>query len=80
MQLDYVRSEIERMRAQVGRQGWEIFQLQRGRDSNGLGQSPSCSECSIKSSSDGSDNQRQQPQFLDLAAAEDQKESDISRK
>ncbi len=29
MQLDYVRSEIERMRTQVGRQRKEILQLQR---------------------------------------------------
>jgi hypothetical protein len=29
MQLDYVRSAIERMRTQVGRQLREIFQLQR---------------------------------------------------
>jgi hypothetical protein len=29
VQLDYVRSEIERMRTQVGRQRKEILQLQR---------------------------------------------------
>jgi hypothetical protein len=29
MQLDYIRSEIERMRTQVGGQRREIFQLQR---------------------------------------------------
>ncbi len=32
MQLDYVRSEIERMRTQIHRQRGEIHQLQKGGD------------------------------------------------
>jgi len=32
MQLDYVRSEIERMRTQIHRQRGEIHQLQKARN------------------------------------------------
>jgi hypothetical protein len=51
MQLDYVRSEIERMRTQVHRQRGEIRQLQRAGGSPQPRQKRSWSECSTRSMS-----------------------------